>query len=238
MPRSDSAPVAAPGSHGHTEYRHPAFATISASRVNGQANLFHSNVKHNGFVTISITEAVLYEDGYSSHVHGGAKAVIEVALTEAQWVAFVSRMNMGSGTPCTMQYRQTGPMVMVDGIADPEDTQARFQRQAKEIGNKLDDNMKHRLEQLRELTAGLPKKKLEDFNRNLDALVDNLASNIKFGKEMLTEHAEKVIVDAKVEIDATVQGIVSQLGLKSIRQLTDAAAAVDTPLLGNETKGG
>lgn len=61
------------------KHTHPAFGTISASRVRGQANLFGSNVGHSGFVKISIHPAEMYRDGYSENIHGSLSTIAEAA---------------------------------------------------------------------------------------------------------------------------------------------------------------
>src|SRR5690606_8026331 len=113
------APTVTPHSMGGTKHEHPAFATIGASRISGHANLFGSNVGHNGFVKITINEGTMYRDGYSESIHGGGKSYAEVWLSEAQWVSFVSRMNVGSGTPCTLRhYGNRDGVVFCPQIAD------------------------------------------------------------------------------------------------------------------------
>jgi hypothetical protein len=210
-------PIYEEGSHGDVKSSHPAFGAISATRVSGRANLFDSSMAHHGYVVVEISGATMHESGYATRVHGGNKAIISVAMTEAQWVGFVSRMNMGSGTPCTIQ-RLHGEFV--PGIPNPESTMKRFERRAADISDRNETDTARLFEQLRAFGENISsKKKREEFEHLLRIMNGRIEGNTKFARQVLNEEAEKVVVAAKVEIDATVQGMLTQLGLTSMQEL-------------------
>lgn len=207
------------------KHEHPAFAAISASRVSGQANLFGSSVGHSGFVKIEISEARMYRDGYSDSIHGGGKEYIEVWLSEAQWVAFVSRMNVGSGTPCTLRHYGTRDgVVFCPQIADPE---LPAERMAARVGQLEAENLRRVDEQhaaLRAACEGLPKKKADAILRAAGLMSQHLKANHEFAGKTLREFKETLVTESKVEIDAMVTDVVQRLGLSSIEQLAQIAA--------------
>ena len=82
---------------------HPAYAQISASRVSGQTNLYGSDFSHQNYVTISIHASELHRS-LSRDWAFSRREYIEVAMSESQWAAFVSSMNVGCGIQCTLSH--------------------------------------------------------------------------------------------------------------------------------------
>lgn len=201
-----------------TEVRHPSFATIGASRVQGGSpTLFASRVDHHGHVRVSIQPAKLYEDGYSETVMGDTRPLIEVMMSEAQWVAFISRMNIGTGTPCTLLYAATGPTEAVPQLPEPEKHIDRMGRFVDSMSDEHRELVAKNIDRLKSIAESLPKGKQKEVEGIIEALTKTLNSNLAFSKKMLTEHTEKAIVQAKTEIDAFTKGVVTQLGLNSLQ---------------------
>lgn len=217
--------------------KHPSFATCRVSRVNGRATLFDSNIDHDGYITMTFSEAEKHESSYSEHVYGHGRQIFEVAMTENQFVAIMTRMNVGSGVPVTLQHRQTGPLEVVPAIGTFEDSAERLRRMADEIDESVRLQMKERLATLKAMLVGLPKRKGEEIEKLIDLIVSQSMSNMDFGRTQITEHAEKKVTEAKVEIQSFVTGLCTQLGVDSLRQLTQIAASVrvdDDTLLGHD----
>lgn len=208
------------------KHTHPAFGTIIASRVSGKANLFGSNVGHSGFVKISIHPAEMYRDGYSEDIHGSLSVIAEVWLSEAQWVSLISRMNVGSGTPCTIrQYGQGTGQVRCPHIADPELAADRLKGRVAELEERNLRQVDRQIAEIRELCEGLPKKKAEAIMRAASLMSQHLRANHEFAGKTLREYTEKLTAEAKVEIDAMMTDAVSRFGLESIQQLGQVLAS-------------
>jgi len=214
------------GPAGDTRHDHPAFATISASRISGSANLFGSNVGHQGFVKIDVHAARMYRDGYSERIHGSGKSYVEVWLSEAQWVSFVSRMNVGSGTPCTLRHYGTGEgMVFCPHIADPEKAAERMGGRISELHAKKLQDIAEQSTVIRELCEGLPARKRDAILRALGSMTQHLEANHKFAAETLREYKEQLVTESRVEFDAMLTDVVGRLGLQSVQQLGAVLAA-------------
>lgn len=230
MPRPFIKPTVTEGPRtgGGTErtITHPAFATARVSRVSGKANLFDSNISHDGYIVMSFSEAKKHEDGYGERVHGELRTIFEVAMTENQFVACMTRMNIGSGVPVTVTRRQTGPLEDVPGIAEFENSEERLHRMADDITEVNVERIKRDAEALKAILECLPKKKQAEAASLLDYMTKTTLRNMEYGKTVMTEHAERLVREAKVEIDAHVTGLVTQLGVDSLHQLTQVAAAV------------
>lgn len=107
---------------------HPAFAAIRAARITGQTSLFGSNVGHSGFVRVEISAAESNDSGYNEHLYGFAGRYICVDMSESQWVAFISRMNIGSGVACTLRHYRDGDRLIQVPELPPAKSQGRDRR--------------------------------------------------------------------------------------------------------------
>lgn len=207
---------------------HLAFGSISANRVNGQRDLYGSDVSTGGWVKIEISNAVQYDDAFSDFHFGGNRPLIKVALSEAQWVSFVSRMNIGGGTKCTLDFRPApdAPMIAPE-LPKAEMAAERMGRRVQQIKDRKSEDIKEYAAKLMAAaTARLSKKELEQFRINLNVLVDGLYGSLDYGVQVLTEHKEDMVKDAMVEIDAALKGYIHKVGVDTIR----LAIGADTPI--------
>jgi hypothetical protein len=206
--------------HDYQTYTHPAFGAISAHRIQGQAHLFASHVKHNGFVQIELSTAVLNcNSTLGETVHGGHERVAVVWMSEAQWVAFISRMNCGAGTPCTFHYRQNGPLKEVPELPDPTDPAGRLQHVVDDVLRRDVARIEKQAKQIHDILDTLPARKANEIWNLVEHMKQHLIANHKFQAEKLTKHKEELVVEAKVELDAMVNGLLTKLGIDSLQQL-------------------
>ena len=199
-------------------WTHPAYATIGASRVSGQTHLFGSNIGHSGYVAIRIGAAERFDQGHHESIHGGGHSYIEVALSEAQWVGLVSRMNIGTGVPCTLT-RLGGEQI--PGLPDPGKAVEKLESQIETIKANVEAEAKAALVRMLELIDGkVPKKMLDEVRNLANQMSGHFGSNQRFYEQCLTETKERLVAESKVEIDAMITAAVASLGLESITQLS------------------
>lgn len=219
-----------------TKIDHPAFATISAHRVNGQFHLFGSNAGHNGAVCIELHEACAYEDGHHYRIHGGSKTIAKVYLSEAQWVAFVSRMNMGSGTPCTLSVARAGDLIHVPDLPRPEKPAETLASRAQAM---LDESQRKQTKAAENLTAhidgmNISAKAKAELKNLLSFVIDHGQVNRNYQKKVLAEETEHHVAAAKVELDAMMTDAVTRFGLSSMQELAQLIASAPTPAIGKD----
>jgi hypothetical protein len=201
-----------------SDYRetHPAYGQISASRVqhSGGEFLYGSNFKHRDYLVIRISSSELSRNLHRDH-YFPREVLVEVAVSEAQWATFISTLNSGTGTPCTIQRREHGD---IPGIAATSDTRAEFKA-----------DMARNFEEARGLLAKLSAltsearvpAKVRDEARSLIIQIGNaIGSNLDFTTKTFGEHVETIVERAKVEIEAHVENRLRNVGL----------AAANTPL--------
>lgn len=190
---------------------HPAFAQISAARINGDAYLYGSEFRHHGFIKISISRSELHRD-LSNDWHFERGEIAEVWLSEAQWAGFISRMNMGGGTPCTLNRLQGAGDI--PGLPPPPRKHDQFMAETA----KTLESVKERLSELRSMVeaSSLSKTKKDEFLKKIEQAGYGVGSNLGFVAKQFGEHMENVTDAAKTEIEAHLMGFVTKTGLAAI----------------------
>lgn len=197
---------------GATIERHPAYAVIQANRVGGDTSLFQSDFRHNGFIRISIARAEVVRDLSNDWVHSSnMDRLIEVDVSEAHWAHFVSAMNIGAGTPCTLRQIDRQP---IPGIARPTNRHEQFKRESSEA---VQRSMQH-LQALRNAIAesGLSQKKQKELLDHVMFAERGVGSTQDFVAEQFGEHIERTVEHAKAEVSGYVNGAIRQVGLQAL----------------------
>jgi len=225
MPRETQDPVITNGSALHAEdktYNHPAYGMIGAYRTSGRSVLYGSDFVHDHYITVRIKHSDMRR-GLSNDWYHGGKEIVEINLSEAQWAAFVSSMNVGDGVPCTLSYIQGQT---VPGIPEVINRKIQF-------SSELESNMKGAVAALKELAERIETSKLsgrakDDLNGLVHKAIMEIGSNSEFVAEQFGEHMEESVSRAKTEIAAFLQTSAMRLGLEK------ALSPIDTPRLTDE----
>ena len=196
-------PVETPDPFGHgTEFTHPSFAQIGAYRISGGRVLYGSDFQHNSFVRIRVKSSVLKRD-LSHDWHHGNDTMIELDVSEAQWASFLSGMNIGDGTPCTLNFVQgVGPM---PDLPLPSRTD-QFQAEA-------DAKLLDAIAKIREVMEKVPAAR----QRELALVIQDIEKNLPFVAKSFGEHMERSVEKARVEIHGYMNGALRQAGLEHLQ---------------------
>lgn len=190
---------------------HPAYAQIGASRVTGRAYLYGSDFEHHNYITISIHRSELHR-GLSMDWPHGREEYIEVMLSEAQWAAFVSSMNVGSGVQCTLNHLHGKG---IPQLAHPPRRHAQFKSEAK-------GRLEAAMAELATLRQKITNSKLsgvakEELLRHLEFARRDFGDNLEFVAKQFGEHMETVTEHAKTEVNAYIVGTITRTGLAALQ---------------------
>ncbi|WP_299076610.1 hypothetical protein [uncultured Paraglaciecola sp.] len=175
-------------------YEHPAFGTVSLSRISGGARLFDSEFQHQYFIGLRINTATM-DRGLSRNWIYGNDQVAEVWMSESQFATLVSSIGQGSGVPCTL--RQIADERMPD-IA-PMETE--HQMHVREFDKHLDEVYTRINDLEKEIQDAKITKKLQGSLLGKIRSVRNAAqSNLKFVANSFAETMETTVERAKMEI--------------------------------------
>lgn len=192
---------------------HPAFAQISANRITGHTNLYDSEFNHSGFIAVRIRRSELHR-GLHRDSHYATDELIEVNLSESQWATFVSKMNHGDGTPCTIDSINNK---WVPGLPDPVPEKDKY---VFEVEKTL-AGVTEQLEALREKvgSVGLSGKKQAELQSYVHQCLMACGSSMDFAVSSFAEHVEATVEKAKQEVHGYVNGHIHRAGLAALGAL-------------------
>jgi hypothetical protein len=193
---------------------HPSWIVVGAYQGSVSppgAALFDSDIRHQHVVTVRISTANRKRHLNTDWIHSG-KQIMEFTFSQAQWAAFVSSMNSGDGVPATLDWHDGEEIPRA-----PHDPRlAHSVAEVREAATKAQ-------EEVRQALDAYKAHKTVGNLRHLEAMIDNLPSNLAFAADSLTEHTENVVTKAKADIEAFVTSKAEQLGV--------AASEIGTPEL-------
>lgn len=215
---------------GWTSQSHPSFGVIGVSRINGQASLFDSDVKHGHFIEITISEAKKHRTSFTHEAVMSGKELAKVRMSFAQFAQFITTQNIGSGTPCTIARiigDEKEPYAnRWGGRPDPPDPKPfidKFKQVGKDRAQKILDNIDKATEGLQKLFDGTDKPTKANLKAASDALSSarqDVKSNLPYLMECLEEEMETKLSNAVTEFESYVAGSLQDKGLEVMRENT------------------
>lgn len=206
--------------------KHPSFGMVGFSRasVGGsrRERLFGSSLaKHYNVIMLRVHQA--FEEHHLSQDwrHAQGAPLIEVEMSEAQFASLLTTMNMGDGVPCTIRYVAPGGSGKVESApdADVEVDKVRkgFEQNIKELVEDF-ETLKGRAKEILG-TAKSSKAERDEILKLIERAAQDLSSNFGFVIEQFNEATEKVITQAKAEVDAFVTNAAKVAGLDRLKEL-------------------
>jgi hypothetical protein len=198
-----------------TKEKAPYMGVINVGRVSGQADLFDSDVRHQHFIEVSISQASRERHLSTNWIHG-EEELVSVWMTELQWAHFVSSFNQGSGTPVTLRHIR-GKRVELPPPARPETT--KFKQEVMETAKESLDALRGAVAKLE--AALVPKAKLPNKGEltailsDLGGALRHFTANIPFVETQFDEHMEKKLNEAKTEFEGYMGSRLRDLGLEA-----------------------
>lgn len=227
---------------------HEAYGSIRAIRTSGFRKLFGSVLdRHSHYISVEITRASFdardLDDSRHWSEHGYDNEIVRLAMSASQWADFISNMQDASGVPCTLDYVRGRRMAEVPDAhhSRSEKFFEDFLRGMSEAPRENADAWKNFQKVVDEL--GLSKTKSAALLKAASVMHFNHDKSVKYVFDRFHESAEKAVNAARAEVDATIGGMVSRLGLGRLREIVagDApsenerkliGAVVDAPTLG------
>lgn len=195
---------------------HPAFGMIGLSRISSSrgVSLFGSSIKHSNLLSLTIKTAERNVSSSREHFFG-RKQLIEVLISGTQLSELLTSMNVGDGVPCTIT------RVLGDSTPDievEEDFKKEAQTLYKEQMDRTFEKSKELLKKATEaLKDGTPKKAdKEEFLSLLTQLKNEIGANLVYTGEFFDEKMEKVVVQAKGEIESFINNKITSAGIEAL----------------------
>lgn len=185
--------------------QHPAWGMIGAFRVSHTpgAVLFDSDIRHSHTVRVRIATGTRKRDLHRDWLHAD-REFVEIEMSEAQWAAFVSSMNVGGGVPCTIRRRE-------DDVLVPE---MPFESRMQETMDEVRGAAHAAAAKVAEAFAAYSAKKTATNLRTLEYAIQNMPANVEYAAKSLTEHTENVVQKARADIEAMAVASAKRLGIE------------------------
>jgi len=214
-------PTRVKGNGLHADYTetHPAYGQISANRVTiggGGERLYGSELVHRSTIRIAITESHRVRNLNLDWHHDG-KSLIEVELSGAQWASFISTLNYGSGTCCTIKHVQgeQRPDILVEETKR-EEFESEIKSKLEGVVTRLGELMKSVSED-----SKIPAGKRKEIAGMIERALQDLGPNLGFVGEQFQRHMDDTTSSAKAEIEAMLTSVVQKAGIAALKAMPE-----------------
>lgn len=217
---------------------HPSYGVISISHTSGRTDLFASDVQHQHFITIKVSEARRVVNGTHEFVMDD-RQLVEVAMSAAQFAEFITSPNRGSGTPCTI--RNAAGDQPYEGVRwgrpnppRPEPFLDKFKREGRERMELMVKHMEYAKELAEALVIGISKptkENLKGLTSSLTLAIQEIRSNMPFVITQLDEATEKRMQTAVTEFESYLGTRLQTLGLEHLQSQVPRLNAVEAKAL-------
>ena len=196
---------------------HESYGMVRIGRISGgDGRFFGSHIRCNNYITIEVSEAEIKND-LGRDWFFPKKKKISVKLTPTQFSELITTTN-GSGVPCTVEEFNGKRLQPI-----PEDDKTEAYKAVeyfKERMSKFDDEIQKFDIELEEI---LEKKTINKDDRKklkdqLSRMHQEVAGNIPFYMEQFNDSANKIVSQAKSEVDAFTTHIIKKAGLEAIHK--------------------
>lgn len=219
------------------QYSHPAFGVITVSRHTSSVGerLFGSDLKHSATVHIEICRAA--EERYLSNSRQRSDSrmpLVSFSMSEAQWARFVASAGIGAGTAVTLDIApEVGARVaQMPGIL-VEESKADTARREMEATAADVIAAVSKAEAMMTALLSKPSINKGDVRAAIEALQEgsrHYAVNFGFAQEQFQRNVERVVEDAKTEVESFVAGVALNTGIEALRNGAAPVLALSAPV--------
>lgn len=196
-------------------YAHPSFGQISFSRVTGHAYFYGSELRHDNYIEMKVNRSECDRD-LTRDWYYEKERVLVLRMTTNQFSEMITNMN-ASGIPCTLT-NICGKEV--EAYSHSENRKELVHRQFKERMDNFALTLKEKQELVKRLTAKktLSAKDQKQLNWAMDWITQARTRNMPYFTECFQETMDRVVVEAKTEVDNAIQHKINVLGLQALHE--------------------
>lgn len=190
-----------------------ALAGFHRQQNGGQGEaLFGSDLRHPTTIALTIYEAEVKRD-LSQEWYFGHKVIAEVVFSPLQFSELLTTMNVGSGIPCTLRYRESTGWIKHE--AEPPKREA-FDREIQDDCDTVADNLNELMEALNDT-----KMTVKDRAR-LKGLLSKAHQTVTLGMPFVAKQFERAMdrtqTEAKAAVEAFIMHNIVTAGLDAITE--------------------
>ena len=190
---------------------HPSFGMISISRYTGKSEFFCSDLVHSGGITLTISTAEEITRFANKRVFPKER-VIQVRLSNSQYVELISSAMNTLGVPCTIEKHGDADIPKIHYAEEITTTHKKYLKDInKEYITRIDAISA-------KLTDTVSNKLRKELINDLSVLRSHLNSNSEFAETVFQESMENKIVEAQQSISNYIDSKITTLGLEAMKE--------------------
>lgn len=199
---------------------HPAFGMISFSRTScGRSpKFFGSSLPVESYIEIKVQQGSIERDLGRDWYHPAhpKKDIVIARMTPSQFSELITTMNIGEGVPCTLEIVNGE---RVEPLKDFENRAEFHQRKIVEQMQNFSKQLSVSRKRSEELIAkkNLTKEDQKELSWILGSALQEIDKNIPFFLKTFQEGADKIIVEAKAEVENSITNKLMTLGLDAFK---------------------
>lgn len=199
-------------------HTHPSFGQLRFSRVSGSGQKFYgSELPQDHYITMEVVPSEISRDLSRDWYFGHGLPLIEVRMTSSQFSEAITSMNQGSGVPCTVE---KVAQKSVEKLPEAESRKEFVHRKFKDRMIEFAKTLKEKQARAKALTAKktLSKDDQRELNFLIEWLTTEVSNNIPFFAECFQETVDKVVLEAKSEVENAIQHKITTIGLAELHK--------------------
>lgn len=199
------------------QYKDPSFVCVRFSRrqCSPGMSLFGSDIKHSNVISLEVDEATLTRTYGDQHTMPN-KRLLELTLSPTQFSELLTTMNMGEGVPATLNYYNGESYELPKIPSRSEDFKENIKEQLTSVLDNLAQSNKKAKDLLTQ-SKPLNKAEKEELIQALDRTTQLLKENLPFMMDQFAKSMNKVVAEAKANVEEFVSTAITKTGLEVLR---------------------
>lgn len=197
--------------------KHESFGQVSFSRVStsGKIGFYGSELKKGDYIQMEIRESDIDRTLSKDWFHAG-KRLVKVRMSANQFSELITSLNRGDGVPCTIEQVGEKFYEKLPAVENRKEFTSRvFKERMVEFAKTLSE--KKQKAKLLIAKKNLSKSDQEELNKTLEWIMTETTQNIPYFNDCFQENMDKVVVEAKMEIEASINNKIYSAGLQHLK---------------------
>lgn len=206
-------------------HTHPSYGMIGFTRVttNGNDNFFGSELPQSNYIEMVVKSAEVERD-LTNDFYYGKSLLLKLRITSTQFSELITSMNRHDGVPCTLQYVNNQHIEQEGKIESKKEfTHRKFKERMSKFSQSLKSTQNKAVELVKKKT--LSKDDQHDLLSAINFLTAELNNNIPFFMECFQETMDKVVLEAKTEVENAIMHKITVLGLEKLQEQNNLLSA-------------
>lgn len=201
------------------EIKHESFGKLRFSRVSctPAQRFYGSELAQSHYIQMTLEESEVHRTLTQESYFCSGKTLVQLRMSTGQFAELITSLNTGSGTPVTIELVGEKFMEKLPEIESRKEfVHNAFTERMKSFGDtirKVQEDAKNIVKK-----KTLSKEDIRNLTHHLDWLTGEVERNIPFFAEQFQETMDKVVLEAKTEVENAIQHKISVLGLEELHK--------------------